>query len=107
MKDEFLKNWDTQMKKGLLPLFVLHIIAEKTCYGYELIERLKEITGFDITESTMYPLLTRLLKEGLLEAKWVEQNTGIPRKYYSLTKDGKSKLSEMKEASRTIFSKII
>jgi PadR family transcriptional regulator PadR len=106
MKNEFLRNWDTQMKKGLLPFFALYIIEQKECYGYELIESLKQTAGFDITESTMYPLLARLQKEGLLQAKWVEQAAGIPRKYYTLTVEGRERLSEMKAIIKTLTAKI-
>lgn len=106
MKNDFLKNWDTQLKKGLLPLFVLQVIQVKDRYGYELIEELKATAGLDVTESTIYPLLIRLMNEGLLVAKWVEQASGIPRKYYSLSKDGAKKLKEMKQSMKQIISKL-
>jgi len=106
MKNDFLKNWDTQLKKGLLPLFVLQVIQTKDRYGYELIEELKATAGFDVTESTIYPLLVRLMNEGLLTAKWVEQVSGIPRKYYALTKEGAKKFKEMKQSMKQIITKL-
>lgn len=96
MKQDFLKNWDTQMKKGLLPLFVLQLLLDKECYGYEIIQELKSSFGIDVNEGTIYPLLIRLMKEGLLVHKWVEQASGIPRKYYSLSQEGKEVYAEMK-----------
>jgi PadR family transcriptional regulator PadR len=96
MKQDFLKNWDTQMKKGLLPLFVLQLLLNKECYGYEIIQELKSSFGIDVNEGTIYPLLIRLMKEGLLVHKWVEQSSGIPRKYYSLSQEGKEVYAEMK-----------
>ena len=96
MKEEFLKNWDTQLKKGVLPLYVLQILQEKECYGYELIQELKLSKQMEVTDGTIYPLLIRLMKENLLTHKWVEQTSGIPRKYYKLTQEGIESLKEMK-----------
>lgn len=106
MKNEYLKNWDTQLKKGLLPFFVLQALKSKECYGYELIQNLKTSHDIEITESTMYPLLVRLMKEDLLIYKWVEQQSGIPRKYYFITEGGKQNLAEMKKNIVEVFSKI-
>lgn len=97
MKNEFLKNWDTQMKKGLLPLFVLQSSINKERYGYELIQELKSSFGIDVTEGTIYPLLIRLMKENLLVHKWVEQPSGIPRKYYTISAEGKNAYKEMRK----------
>jgi PadR family transcriptional regulator PadR len=96
MKQEFLKNWDTQMKKGLLPLFVLQLLQTKECYGYEIIQELKSVFSIDVNEGTIYPLLIRLMKEGLLQHQWVEQASGIPRKYYTISSEGKTVYAEMK-----------
>jgi PadR family transcriptional regulator PadR len=106
MKNEFLKNWDTQMKKGLLPLFVLQSLINKERYGYELIQELKFSFGIDVTEGTIYPLLIRLMKENLLIHKWVEQPSGIPRKYYSISDEGKKAYKEMKNTIDTTILKI-
>ncbi|GGD71628.1 transcriptional regulator [Emticicia aquatilis] len=106
MKNEFLKNWDTQLKKGLLPFFVLQALNQKECYGYELIQTLKDSLGIEVTESTIYPLLIRLMKEDLLIHKWVEQQSGIPRKYYFITEVGKSNLAEMQKSIVEIIEKI-
>jgi PadR family transcriptional regulator PadR len=106
MKNEFLRNWDTQLKKGLLPLFVLQALKKKECYGYELIQELKKSFGIDVTEGTIYPLLIRLMKDGLLVHKWVEQSSGIPRKYYSISNEGIKNYKEMKNNIQDTFSKI-
>lgn len=106
MKSEFLKNWDTQLKKGLLPFFVLQALEYKECYGYELIQNLKISMEIEVTESTIYPLLIRLMKEELLVYQWVEQTSGIPRKYYFITEEGKNNLAEMKKNITEVLSKI-
>ncbi len=106
MKSEYIKNWETQFKKGVLPLFVLSLIVTKEMYGYELILELKSQYDLDVTESTMYPLLIRMMKEGLLEHKWVEQQSGIPRKYYSIKEEGRSVLEEMRVMFQNINLKV-
>ncbi len=106
MKNEFLKNWDTQLKKGLLPFYVLSALESKEYYGYELIQGLKAEFGIDVTESTIYPLLIRLMKEDLLTYKWVEQSSGIPRKYYTISEDGKIILDAMKTDLKNVLNKI-
>ena len=106
MKNDFLINWNTQLKKGLLPLYILQTLVEKEYYGYELIQELKLAFGIDVTEGTIYPLLIRLMKDNLLTCKWVEQPSGIPRKYYQISEDGKKNLKEMKSILKLIIPKI-
>lgn len=96
MKNEFIEKWKSQVKKGTLSFIVLNAISEKEMYGYELIEIIKNTTAIEIAEGTLYPLMNRLKKEGLATSKWVEQESGIPRKYYVLTDEGKSTLAHMK-----------
>ena len=95
MNEEFIKKWKSQVKKGTLSFIVLAILKEHEYYGYDLIENIKERTQIDIAEGTLYPLLNRLKDDGLIISKWVEQETGIPRKYYSLTEVGLSTLHSM------------
>ena len=97
MENEFISKWKSQVKKGTLSYIVLNAISKKEMYGYELIEIIKETTSIDIAEGTLYPLMNRLKKAGLATAKWVEQESGIPRKYYLLTEEGRSTLITMQE----------
>lgn len=106
MKDEFIKKWKSQVKKGTLSFIVLNAISQKELYGYELIEIIKDTTAIEIAEGTLYPLMNRLTKEGLTTSKWVEQESGIPRKYYLLTKEGKSTLQGMQEYWNTLEKSI-
>lgn len=96
MNEEFINKWISQVKKGTLSFIVLNAISKKEVYGYELIEIIKETTAIEIAEGTLYPLMNRLKKEGLATSKWVEQESGIPRKYYMLTKEGNSTLQHMR-----------
>jgi len=97
MNEEFLNKWKSQVKKGALSFLVLNLLKQKEKYGYEIIEEISRIATIDIAEGTLYPLLNRLKTEGLVDSSWIEQPSGIPRKYYVLTKTGKSTLLAMGE----------
>lgn len=100
MNSEFVQNWFSQVKKGTLTYIILNILSEKEYYGYELVQEIKRHTTLEVAEGTLYPLLNRLKTEGIVESKWVEQESGIPRKYYTLSAGGRATLFEM----RTIWS---
>ena len=96
MNNKFIEKWQSQVKKGTLSFIVLLVLRENERYGYELIEEIKKVTKIEIAEGTLYPLMNRLKTDSLLGSKWIEQETGIPRKYYFLTEIGKQTLEEMK-----------
>jgi len=95
MNKVFIQKWKSQVKKGTLAFIVLTVLKNNEFYGYELIEEVKKHTEIEIAEGTLYPLMNRLKKEELVTSKWVEQESGIPRKYYSLTETGEETLTEM------------
>lgn len=96
MNEDFKNKWVSQLKKGTLSFIVLKILYQgKEYYGYDLINEIKKSADIDIAEGTLYPLLVRLKNEQLVEYKWVEQESGIPRKYYTITNEGKSTFDEM------------
>lgn len=107
MKEEFVNKWKSQVKKGTLSFIVLNVINGKELYGYDIIERIKALTHIEIAEGTLYPLLNRLKKEDLVSSKWVEQASGIPRKYYMLTKEGEETLAHMHAYWKEIEDSII
>ncbi len=106
MNEEFIRKWKSQVKKGTLSFIVLNILKGKELYGYELIESVKEQTSIEIAEGTLYPLMNRLKKENLVTSKWVEQESGIPRKYYVLTKEGINTIVQMKKYWETLEQSI-
>lgn len=89
-----LENTKAQMRKGLLELCVLSIISGKEMYPSDIIEQLKK-SKMIIVEGTLYPLLTRLMKEDLLSYSWKESKSGPPRKYYKITESGTNFLNEL------------
>lgn len=83
------------MRKGVLELCILSIIAEEDAYASDILEKLKE-AKLIVVEGTLYPLLTRLKNEGMLNYRWEESKSGPPRKYYTMTEIGKSVLKDLK-----------
>ena len=89
-----LENTQVQMRKGILEYCILNIISRGEVYASDMLEELTSVKIM-VVEGTLYPLLTRLRKAGLVEYKWVESTGGPPRKYYTLTKDGKNFLKSL------------
>ena len=85
-----------QMRKGTLQYCVLALLAEEERYGFDLVRALAETDGMVTSEGTIYPLLSRLRKDGLVETTWRESSAGPPRRYYRLTKAGKAALDAFK-----------
>src|SRR5665213_1169518 len=88
------ENTKAQMRKGVLEYCILAIIAGNEIYASDIIDKMKE-AKLIVVEGTLYPLLTRLKNAGLLSYRWVESVSGPPRKYYTLTEEGKSFLNEL------------
>jgi PadR family transcriptional regulator PadR len=82
------------LRKGLLEFVVLKLLAGPSLYVAELLKRLSS-TDFATQEGTLYPLLSRLRREGLVDYEWRESDLGPPRKYYRLTDSGRQQLSEL------------
>lgn len=96
-----IENQKAQMRKGVLELCILAIIAEKDAYASDIIGKLKE-ARLIIVEGTLYPLLTRLKNEGLTTYRWEESKSGPPRKYFQITDIGKTVLNELKVGWREL-----
>jgi len=82
------RDWLAQARRGIVELCVLLLIGHKPRYGYELALALSQWQPVAATEGTLYPLLRRLQREGLVDAYWQESQDGPPRKYYRLTDRG-------------------
>ncbi|TAN01100.1 MAG: PadR family transcriptional regulator [Chitinophagaceae bacterium] len=82
-----IDNTQSQMRKGVLEFCILSIIRQGEAYPSDIIEKMKE-AKLDLFEGTLYPLLTRLKNASLLSYRWVESNSGPPRKYFSMTEKG-------------------
>lgn len=95
MDADFLANWTTQMRKGLLELSVLATLKARRMYGYDIVKRLSSVEGLVMGEGTIYPILSRFKKEGLVETTLAESPEGPARKYYQLTDRGRELLVKM------------
>ena len=89
-----IENTKAQLRKGVLELCILSILAKERKYASEIISHLKD-AKLIIVEGTLYPLLTRLRSAGYLGYEWEESKNGPPRKYYSITAEGKDFLAEL------------
>ena len=79
---------DPQLLKGVLSLLLLHLLAERESYGYEVVQRLHEVGLVDVLEGTVYPALSRLEREERVSSRLVASNAGPARKYYRPTPAG-------------------
>ena len=86
----------SSIRKGLLEFLVLKIIASDKVYVADMLLRLST-TEFATQEGTLYPLLSKMRREGSVDYEWQESDAGPPRKYYKLTAKGTSQLAELTE----------
>lgn len=92
-----IEEWKSQIKRGTLEYCILLLIYKKPYYGYEIIQEIANWPIIAAKESTVYPLLRRLLKDGYLTSYWEEAEEGLPpRKYYVITDEGKKYLEAMR-----------
>ena len=89
-----IDNTQSQMRKGIHEFCILSIIRQGEAYPSDIAEKMRA-ADLSILEGTLYPLLTRLKNAGMLTYRWVESNSGPPRKYFSLTSIGESFYKEL------------
>jgi PadR family transcriptional regulator PadR len=97
LSDSFYVNWTTQLRKGLLELAILNTLDGVSLYGYDIVRQLGQVEGLVITEGTVYPILSRLKNERFVDTYIEESPEGPARKYYRLTRSGRSELERMNE----------
>jgi PadR family transcriptional regulator PadR len=85
----------TQLRKGILELAVMGVLYHERHYGYSLVRALTETGSISLKEGTIYPILARLDRDGLVRSEWVESDQGPPRKYYALTTSGRQMFDEL------------
>jgi PadR family transcriptional regulator, regulatory protein PadR len=93
------------IRKGLLEFLILRIISSDEVYAADMLQRLSG-TEFATREGTLYPLLSKLRRDGLVDYQWQESEAGPPRKYYRLTSKGKTHLAELNDYWKTINATI-
>jgi len=98
--DDLQEKWQIQLRKGALELVILAALRAEPVYGLALLRHLQRFPTTAITEGTLYPLLDRLKRDGLVDANWVQEGESRPRKYYRLTAKGEQKLAALVQAWR-------
>jgi len=89
-----IEKISSQMRKGILEYIILTIISSWEVYASDILKTLKD-NNLIVVEGTLYPLLSRLRKDSIITYYWVESQSGPPRKYFKLTKEGKQVLKTM------------
>jgi PadR family transcriptional regulator PadR len=92
---DLFENWTVQMRKGVLDLCILQALATSEWYGYALVKALVAVPGVGVAEGSIYPLLARLKRQGLVTTRLEESSEGPARKYYAATPEGKTLAKEM------------
>jgi PadR family transcriptional regulator PadR len=89
------------IRKGLLEFLILRIVASDKVYVADMLRLLSD-TEFATQEGTLYPLLSKMRREGLVDYEWQESDAGPPRKYYRLTPAGRTALAELNDYWQTV-----
>lgn len=89
-----IENTQSQMRKGILEFCILSIIRRGEAYPSDIVDEMRS-ANLQILEGTLYPLLTRLKNAEMLTYRWIESNSGPPRKYFSLTLKGQEFYKEL------------
>jgi len=89
---------DPQLLKGVLPMLMLALLTERESYGYELVTRLQADGLADMATGTVYPVLTRLEREGHITSRLVASSSGPARKYYLPTAEGAAELTRSRRS---------
>ena len=101
----YIENVKSQMRKGMLEYSIMLLMRNKPYYTSDIINELEK-ANLIVVEGTLYPLLTRLRKEELLDYEWQESPSGPPRKYYSLTEKGKEALAKLDESWKILYDTV-
>jgi PadR family transcriptional regulator, regulatory protein PadR len=95
-----------ELRRGSLELIVLHVLAPAEAYGYEIVTMLASRTNgaLAVTDGTLYPVLYRLERAGLVAVRWETPERGVPRKYYRLTDAGSAELERLRHEWNTFVA---
>src|SRR5205085_11767025 len=93
------------IRKGLLEFLILRIVSADKVYVADMLQRLS-VTEFATQEGTLYPLLSKMRRDGLVDYEWQESDAGPPRKYYKLTDKGTQQLAELNDYWKSINATI-
>lgn len=98
--------WESQLRRGVVELAVLAAIGRQETYGYRVVEQLRPLQGLRFTESTIYPVLSRLAGDGFLAVRSEPSPQGPPRRYYRLTPAGQRRLRQLTDRWQTLSQSV-
>jgi PadR family transcriptional regulator, regulatory protein PadR len=101
-----MTGWESQLRKGVVELAVLASIGRGETYGYRIVADLQQLDRLQLTESTVYPVLARLARDGMLAIRTDESPSGPNRRYYRLTPAGRERLRRMAECWRSVSASL-
>jgi len=101
-----IDTWISQLRKGVMELAVLGMLSRGEMYGSQIVETLAGRPELAISAGTVYPLLTRLKRLGLVESVWRESPVGPPRKYYTLSASGSRQFAQMEQAWHRVVDSV-
>jgi PadR family transcriptional regulator PadR len=102
MNAGFFMNWTSQVRKGLLELAILNDIGRRRMYGYEIERKFRKSQGLLISEGTIYTILRRFRRQGLVKTTQTRSPDGPKRRYYELTATGQETLVQMNTYWRAV-----
>ena len=103
-QDEGKERRITQLRKGILELAVMGVLYRERHYGYSLVRVLTESGSISLKEGTVYPILARLDRDGLVRSQWMQSDQGPPRKYYELTSSGRQLFDDLSQEFELLVS---
>ena len=89
------QKWDVQFRKGTVEMAILALLHQQPQFGLQILHKLHEFESLQITDGTLYPLLDRLKREGVIDSFWLQEGEERPRKYYRLSAAGADKLNAL------------
>ena len=90
------RNFVTELRRGVLPHCVLAVVEDDESYGFDIVRALADTGDLLTSEGTIYPLLARLRRDGLVTTTWRESDAGPPRRYYRITDGGRRVLDDFR-----------
>jgi len=93
--------------RDMLRPLILVMLCEKPMHGYQLIERIRDVTGFTFGPGVVYPLLYKLEEKGLIRGEWIERGVRRRVRIYRLTEEGRKMVREVRELLEKVYSMLV
>ncbi len=102
-----IANWESQSRKGLLEMVLLGLLRDGERYGYDLVRGVQDLLQQRVVEGSIYPVLARLDRDGLVATEWRVGEAAQPRKYYRMTAEGEEAFRAMSGAWQEMATRVL